>query len=264
MKRSLLAALLLAVALGPGCKTAAPPLPPSAAVLPEPFGDYLDELRILRDAGDDRTVRVRPGKTRAGGCDLGVHVRSVTYHEGTARFALDVVGLPKVDGRPARCKRAQPSLVLLIEGLGSGEVPEVRARVDAVLQTPEAYLESKGTTFDRPAAEASTDIASRLPHAGDNEQRRGRLIIAWPRALLSVDPWYHDPSGRVHQEGEVEVEAVVGTDGRVDESRVRTGMAGPHEGAVLRVLPLWRFEPARREKEAAAARILLKPVLRVY
>jgi TonB family protein len=79
-----------------------------------------------------------------------------------------------------------------------------------------------------------------------------------------VDPWYHDSSGRLRQEGEIELEAVVGTDGRLHEPRVRTGVSPAHERAVLRVLPLWRFEPARRGEEPIAARILLRPVFRIY
>lgn len=57
---------------------------------------------------------------------------------------------------------------------------------------------------------------------------------------------------------------VVGTDGRIHQPRVTTGMGSSHERAVLRALPLWRFEPARREAGPLGARILLQPVLRIF
>ena len=47
MRRPLLVVLLLVV-LGPSCKTAGPPTPPGAVVLPEPLGEYPNEVRILR------------------------------------------------------------------------------------------------------------------------------------------------------------------------------------------------------------------------
>jgi TonB family protein len=264
MKRPLLVALLLAV-LGPACKTAAPPAPPGAAMLPEPFGEYPGGVRVLPRVGDDQTIRVEPGKPRkTGPCDLAVQIRSVTLDNGAARFALDTIGLPRVGGQTARCPKARPGRALIVEGLEGVAASEVRARVDEVLQTPETYLGSKGLTFDLPPGEVPTEIASQVPSAGAAELGLGRRVTAWPRALLSVDPWYHDPSGRVRQEGEVEVEVVVGTDGRAYGPRVRTGMGSTHEQAVLRVLPLWRFEPARREGGPVAARILLHPALRIF
>ncbi len=264
MRRPLLIVLLL-VALGPSCKTAGPPTPPGAVVLPEPLGEYPNEVRILRHLGDEQTVKVKPGERRSGSCDVAVHIRSVTYDEGTARFALDTIGLPKTgDEAPPRCKRARPGLALLVEGLEGVDASEARTRVDGMLQTPEAYLESKGVSFELAPGEAPTEVASKVVYAGDAEQGLGRQVTAWPRMLLSVDPWYYDASGRVRQEGEIEVEAVIGTDGRVYQPDVRTGMGSDHERAVLRVFSLWRFEPARREAGPVGARILLHPVLRIF
>ena len=263
MKRSLAVALLLAV-LGPGCKTAGPQGPLGPVVLPEPLGEYPGELRILRHADDKQKITVKPGERRTSSCDVAVYIRAVTLDEGTARFALDTVGLPKVDGQAPRCPRAQPGLALFVEGLAGVDATEVRARVDGILQTPEAYLESKGVAFDLPPGDVPAEVASKIASAGATEHDLGREVTAWPRLLLSVDPWYHDSSGRVRQEGEVEVEVIVGTDGRTHEPRVKTGMSSSHERAVLRALPLWRFEPARRESGPLGARISLRPVLRIY
>jgi hypothetical protein len=136
--------------------------------------------------------------------------------------------------------------------------------VDRLLQTPEAYLESQGVAFDLSPGDAPTEVASREVHAPADEKTLGRQIETWPEVLLSVDPWYHHGSDRIRQEGEVKVEAIVGTDGRIHTPQVKTGMGDPHQRAVLRVLPLWRFEPARGADGPVGARILLSPILRIF
>ena len=264
MKLHLLAVLLL-IALGPACKTAGPPAPAGPAVLPEPLGEYRGEIRLMNHTGEDREVETRAGVRPPGSCALAVRVHDVSFEKGTARFSLHTVGMPSVRGQEARCRKAQPGLQLRVTGLAEiSDEAEMRARVDELLMTPETYLESQGVTFDRPAAETPTELASREPHAPAPEKRLSRQVTVWPEAVLSVDPWHYQGSGAIRQEGEVELEVFVGTDGRLYEPRVRTGMSAPYEQAVLRVMPLWRFEPARTKDGPVGARLLLRPILRVF
>jgi len=263
MKRSFLAVVLLVV-LGPACKTAGPPAPSGPPTLPAPLAEYEGELRILRHQGDQKAVEARPGEPLSGDCDVAVHVRSVALEKGAARFSLDSVGLPKVRGQAAACKKAQPGLTLRLEGLtGDEAAADLRDRVDALLQTPAAYLASRGVDFDLPEEEAPTMVASR-GFSGTDERNLGRQVTAWPQALLSVDPWYHHGSDRIHQEGEIELTAVVGTDGRLYDPEVKTGLSSSQELAVLRVLQLWRFEPAQGKEGPTGARVRLRPLLRIF
>jgi TonB family protein len=264
MKRACLSVLLLVI-LGPACRTAGPQAPPVPATLPEPLGEYVGEIRVLAHRGDEQTVEAGSEDALAGGCDVAVQVREVAFENGTARFSLDTIGLMRVRGRAAECERARPGLLLLVDGLTEGGDPsEARPRVDRVLLTPEHYLGAKGITFDLPPGEAPAEVASPEVYAPADEQTLGRRVRAWPEALLSVDPWYHHGSGRINQEGEVRLEVVVGTDGRVHSPQVKTGMGSSYENAVLRVLPLWRFEPARGPDGPVGARILLSPILRIF
>jgi hypothetical protein len=264
MKRQALVALLLA-ALVPSCRSAGPKGPAGPAVLPEPLAEYQGEYRVLPHQGDERRVRSSPGESLRGRCDVVVHVRQVGLDGGVARFSLDNVGLPKVQGKAPECEEAQPGLMLLVEGLTDGMDPaDVRGRIDEMLQTPEAYLASKGVVFDLPEGERPVDIAAWEVFSGTEERNRGRQVKTWPRPLLTVDPWYHASSDRLHQEGQVSVEVVVGVDGRIHESTLKTGMSVPHELAVKRVLPLWRFEPARGPDGPVAARIMIEPILRIF
>jgi hypothetical protein len=264
MTRQRLAVLLL-LSVVPACRSAGPHRPSGPAVLPPPLAQYQGEIRILRHAGDEQKVQVGTVEDLTGGCDVAVHVRTVALDGDTARFSLDNVGLPRVKGRSASCERARPGLLLFVEGVGEGTNPEVvTTRVDRVLQTPEAYLKSKGVEFDLAPGDVPEEVASREVHAPADEKMLGRQVGNWPEELLSVDPWYHHGSGGIRQEGEVKVEAIVGTDGRVHAPRVRTGMGASHEQAVLRVLPLWRFEPARVGDRSVGARLILSPILRIF
>ena len=265
MNRSRYGLLLLAL-LAPACKTAGPKAPPAA---PTPLSDllrpYEGALRVLVHKGDQRALTLKAGESLIGTCDVAVRVRSVTFETGTARFALDTVGLPRVGERRVTCKRLEPGIQLVLTGFPSGPVtPEVTARVDEVLLTPEAYLRAKGSAFDRPAGDPPAEVASQQPDAKDAERRLAREVQAWPRRLLSVDSTYRDRSKRPRYERLVAFEAVVGTDGRLHRPQLKASLDPPHEAALMSVLPFWRFEPARSANAPVGARVPLEIVLRVY
>jgi hypothetical protein len=265
MSRSRYGLLLLAL-LAPACRTASPKAPPAA---PTPLSDllrpYEGALRVLAHKGDERALTLKAGQSLTGTCDVAVRVRSVAFETGTARFALDMVGLPRVGERGVTCKRLEPGIQLVLTGFPAGPVtPEVTARVDEVLLTPEAYLRAKGSAFDHPAGDPPAEVASQLPDAKDGERRLARGVQAWPRRLLSVDSTYRDRSGPARYERLVAFEAVVGTDGRLHRPQLKASLDPPHEAALMSVLPFWRFEPARSANAPVGARIPLEIVLRVY
>jgi hypothetical protein len=264
MQRSWYGLLLLAL-LAPACKTAGPetrPAPP--APLSELLRPYEGAFRVLPHKGDEKALTLKAGESLAGTCDIAVRIGSVDFDKGTARFALEIVGQPRVGERRVRCKRLQPRMQLAITGFSSAVTPEVTARIDEALLTPEAYLRAKGTAFDRPPGAAPSDVASQLADASQEERRLARAVVAWPRQLLSVEATHRDPSGRARHERLVGFEAVVGTDGRLYRPRVKLSIDGAHEAAIQSALSFWRFEPARRADAAVGARVPLEIVLRVY
>jgi hypothetical protein len=266
MKRSWYGLLLLAL-LAPACKTAGPKAPPAG---PAPLADllrpYEGALRVLLHRGDEKALTLKAGESLTGACDIAVRVASVAFANGTARFTLETVGQPRVGERRAgRCKRLQPGMQLALTGFPAGPVtPEVTARIDEVLPTPEAYLKAKGTAFDRPQEKAPSEVASQLADASQDERRLTRSVVAWPKQLLSVDASYHDASGRARHERLVGVEAVVGTDGRLYKPQVKVSVDRAHDVAIQNALAFWRFEPARRADAPVGARVSLEIVLRVY
>lgn len=267
MKRSLASVALLAtLALAlPGCRTAGPDTPPGFADPAELLRPWVDRVLVLRHYGDEQSVSLRPGEREAGDCDVIVRVRSVAFERGTARLSLLTLGLPIVKGRRPRCGEPRSGMQLALEGFGGApEASTVQARLDALLQTPEAYLASRRVDFEAPAAEPLAQIASPGSDGPTAEVLLGRQVVAWPEPLLESEVWYHDTSGRVRHLGQVEVDAVVGADGRLHEVEARTGLAEGQRQALLSGLELWRFQPATTGDGPVAARVGLTPVLRIF
>ncbi len=264
MKRSWYGLLLVAVLL-PSCQSA-PKAPPAAkAPLPELLRPYEGALRVLPHKGDVKVLTLTAGQPLGGTCDVAVRVRSIAYADATARFSLETVGLPRVGERRSSCKRLEPGLQLTLTGLPAGPVtPDVTARIDEVLLTPEAYLKARGVAFDRPPGGLPSEVASELPDASESERRLARVVLAWPRPLLSVDATYRDASGRARHERLVGFEAVVGSDGRLHRPQVKASVDRPHDAVIQNALSFWRFEPARRADAPLGSRVALEIVLRVY
>jgi hypothetical protein len=265
MKRPFLSLLLVVVAL-PACKTAAPRAPMTGPTpLPGLLQPYVGGLRILAHAGDARATTLQPGQAATGTCDIAVRILRLDLQQETLRFRLETVGLPRTGERALGCKGLQPGMQLTLTGIGPGPVtPDVTARIDQVLLTPEAYLRTKGIAFDHPAAEATSDVASQLPDAGDDERRLARMVVAWPQPRLAIDCTYHDPSGRPGYERLVPFEALVGVDGKLRQPHVKGSPDPRYEAALEAALSLWRLEPARLRDRPVGARVALETVFRVY
>jgi hypothetical protein len=107
-------------------------------------------VRVLRAKADEKSFTVSTKQRLSGECDMAVRVRSAGFQKSGALFTVETIGRPAVAGREPRCRTVQPVVQLLVAGLTPAS-SDLATRVDAVLQTPEAYLATKGITFDRPA-----------------------------------------------------------------------------------------------------------------
>jgi hypothetical protein len=263
-------ALTLVLAAGAGCRSGAQKGGPTA---PRPPADvlkpFIGQDRVLRYYGREKSVSLKKKDVaRHGGeCDVAVHVSDGAFENGRLRLTLDVLGEPNVSGRPRRkerCRTAAPTLSFTVSDFQAQDTPEeVAARVSLVLPAPEAYLAAHGIRFDRQAVGEETAVASQEPDANESERRLGRSVTTWPKVLLSVEPVLRDPSRRIHQQGEVEFVAVVGTDGRLRNPVLKTGLEERHEALIKRALAAWRLEPARQGDRPVAARVLLRTALMI-
>lgn len=262
------ASRLLGVALAlalPACatKSKAPVSGPGTDFL----RPYVGQQRVLRFQGDQERVVVKQ-KDRAqlpGACDAAVQVRSAVLEKGGPRLVLETIGAAGAEKAHPRCRPIPATIALSLTGFGGDSGPIV-GRLDQVLPTPEGYLRAYGIPFDRAAGSEPALAASSVNqvNATDQERRLEGRLTAQPRRLFWVDPIYRDPRGAVQYEGEAEVEGVVGVDGRLYRTRVRGGLDKAHVAAIQRVLPLWRFEPARTGNDLTPAHVLSRLVFRIY
>jgi hypothetical protein len=229
----------------------------------DPLRHYVGEVRFLRGKADERSLTIKPQQRLAGDCDMAMRVRDARFVGEGARFSLETVGRPRVGGREPRCRDIQTGMQLVLAGL-SAAAPDVGARVDAVLLTPEGYLRSHGIAFDRAPAEPPREVASPDASGPPAESLLGRKVTVWPKVLLAVSPYFHDLSGRVRQESEVEFDAVVGADGRLYQPRLKTSLNPAHQEHVLSALSRWRYEPARTADGPVAARLSSRLAFRIY
>ena len=262
MKRTLAYCALLAV-LVPACRSAAPKGGATGPAGPDPLRAYVGDVRLLRAKADEARVKVDGKHALTGSCDMAVRVRAARFDKDGAVFSLETIGRPRLAAAEPRCRNIQPGIQLLFGGL-TARSADLVPRVDAVLQTPEAYLAAHGVRFDRPAAALPKDVASPDAAARPAEAVLGRKVTAWPKVLLAVHPAVHDLSGRVRQESELEFDAVVGTDGRLHDPVIGTGLTAAHTETVMAALARWRYEPARTADGVVAARISSRLALRVY
>lgn len=252
MNRKAIVAALLAAAL-PACatKSKAPAAGPGSDFL----RPYVGQLRVLRYQGDKPRVEVRKRDAAQlpGACDVAVEVKSAVLEKGAPRLVLEAIGMPNAERARPRCAAHPATITLGLTGYERDAAGTIVGRLDQVLPTPEQYLRAYGVSFDLPAGSEPAVAASTVEHTGptNDELRLQRRVTVWPKRIFWVDPTLHDP--RVRHEGEVEFEAVVGADGRLYRPALKGGLDPHHIAAIRRVLPMWRFEPARAGQEALPA-----------
>jgi Gram-negative bacterial TonB protein C-terminal len=269
----LLAVVTLAFAGHPACRSGAGPKPKAPS---GPNADaeraFVGQSRLLRYHGKKKRVSLsaRDAGRASGPCDVAVEVKSASFEAGRASFSLLPIGQPRIGGasrekagRKSPCRQLPTETSLVITDLTGDSTDTLIAEAGRVLLTPEDYLRAHGTTFERPPASDPKEVADPSPAAVRAEQRLAEGLTVKPRPLLTVDPVYRSANRKIHYEGLIEVTTVVGTDGRVHMPQVTTSL-GEHEPRVLRVLPLWRYEPARRGDQPVAFRLRETTVFRIY
>jgi hypothetical protein len=256
-----LGALAVVLTAGAGCQSAKPRGPQPGAVPPRPdaLAGLVGRTLVLRHVGNTAKVALKRSAlaSAAGECDVVVKVREARFDKGTAVLTLGMLGRPRLARRGAReerCGDDQAQTILTVSGFDPATPnADLEAGLGPILQTPEAYMRARGVTFDIPAGKVPGEPAP------------DHLITVKPLRLFWVDAVRPDPGRRVRHEGEVEIEGVVGIDGRLYDGRVLSGLGGSgDEQRVLELLPLWRFEPGRRDKSLVPVKVKERTVFRIY
>jgi hypothetical protein len=274
-------ALVLGLAaLGSGCRSAAKPAPRVAGpARTDPLAGWVGRAGFLRHRGDKGKWNVKRQDLRSasGTCDVAVEVRQARFDRGTAVLTLDMIGRPRLVGRGARQERCgddQAQIVVSVSGFDpAASTADLEAVLADVFHTPEQYLRAYSVAYELPPPpkeEASKETSQAESKAYKVQALKVDVPVAEHHLtkkvakVLWVDPIVRDPAGKISHEAEVQLKAVVGWDGRLYDPKVATPLSEDHERRVLRVLPLWRFQPARRGADPAAAQVLERMVFRIY
>jgi hypothetical protein len=255
-----LAAVTLLGTGGAGCKSAAPRGPQVAAepARPDPLAGYVGRTVILRHVGDAPKASLKRAELASarGDCDVVAEVRQARFDAGTAVITLRPLGRPRLVSRGARHERCgddQAQTVLTVTGFDAGATTaDLEGPLGQVLQTPEAYLSEHGVKFDIAAGKAP------------GEPTAEHFITTRPVRLLWFDSIREDAARRVRHEGEVEVEGLVGADGRLYDARLLTALGSEDEQRVRALLPLWRFEPGLRGGDRVPVKVRERMVFRIF
>ena len=269
----LLLAGVLAIGLQTACRSAGgPPLAPVPGPLADAGRALVGQRRILPFDGRKKNISLKLQDVAGASapCDVAVEVKAAVFSGESARFSLLPIGQPRLEGtgrettgKKWRCREFPVETSLTISGLRGASADALTLEVSKVLLTVEGYLQAHGIRFDRPAGADPKEVADAAPNAGGEAQRLARSITAAPRRLLAIDPMYRSPNRKVHYEGLIEFDAVVGIDGRLHRPRVITPL-GDREEQAVRVLPLWRYEPAHLGERPVAVRVSEKLTLRIF
>jgi TonB family protein len=200
---------------------------------------------VLRGYGDQREVELKKADLSKNvlRCDSAVAIREASYSRDRLRLTLQHVGRVVVTGGGNSrdwCQTAVDETKLTVTDVKPSDLNSGVASLVVLLMTPEAYLSSNGIPFN-------------LPPAGDGEpaldRGPGRTDV---KALLQVTPAYNDEARKARAQGQVNVEFVVGTDGRVHSANVTKHPGYGLDKQSLLALSIWRFEPARQNGQAVA------------
>jgi len=215
---------------------------------------------ILRRLGDEKEANVKKNDLARlnGTCDLAVEVKEATWSSGAARFRLEEIGAPYVPGKPGgHCRMVYDENSLEISGFAQDEKPDsLAASISELLQTPEQYLIVQGVTPYLPP-KSDDDVVSTTPV-------RMSVGVTAPKVLLSVDPAFPTEARKAKIQGDVVLGIVVGVDGQIQESKVNRGTGNGFDESALRVLSLWRFEPATKQGGPVALQLNIEMSFHLY
>jgi TonB family protein len=224
---------------------------------PEEFlKSLIGQKLILRHLGDQTGTKVKKkdlAKVK-GGCDVAVQIRDASWKPGTARFTLENIGWPQAPGaRNENCKQVRDGQNLEISNFDHNEPAEsLSASVGELLQTPEQYLAVHGINFDLPPVPDDAPVSQTPPP------------VTRPKLRLSVDAVYSEMARREKFQGTVALRMIVGTDGRVHRATVSSPAGHGLDENALRVISMWRFEPARQLDKPVATYVSIEMNFRLY
>lgn len=197
---------------------------------------------LARVAGQGK-IKLRRSRLNnaSGSCDLAAQVEAVNWKSGTAQFRLKYIGTPVlINGRSHGCQAGAEG-VLELSGFAADEPPDaLLADIHKVLQTPEEFLAERGIPLNLP------------PAPEDEHAIKMSATLKPPVPLLRVDGEYTPAARSNRVSGSIVLSVVVGSDGRVHRPKVTHPLRFGLDENALKVMPLWRLQPALQDGKPVA------------
>jgi TonB family protein len=224
---------------------------------------FAGQKLILRGLADQNRVRVKKkdlGRV-SGTCDRAVQVTQAAWNQGKALFTLVEIGTPSLANRPRTCKRTSSygEGTLEISGFAADEKPDdLTAAIGQVLQSPEQYMAAMGASLN-----IQQEMNATQNNADQTPEKLSPAITA-PKIVLNIDPAYSAAASRAKYQGDVAITVVIGPDGRIHDSKIARAAGLGLEESAINVLPLWRFEPARKDDKPVAVQLTVEVSFHLY
>lgn len=211
---------------------------------------YVGQSLLLREHGSqNETVKLKKENvgTYRGQCDDAVQVRGAQFAKGASEFKIEVIGfVVRIGASQLTCQHpSSETNKVVIEGFTGQESPsDLQAVIGQVLLTPEAYL----TSYSVPLVPSIDDPETPLVPTPEPDG------YSRPRLLLMVNPTYPADLRQSGIGGAVKINVIIGRDGRLYKPTIVTGTGTSFDQFLVRVLPFWRYEPARLKDAPVATR----------
>jgi hypothetical protein len=222
--------------------------------LSQELRSYVGKRLILRGYGDLQTVTVKRTNLASpeGACDRAVEILNATQKKNRVEFRLEQIGNINA-GVPSHCSHVWLETEFLITDLDDISPQDFSLMFQDVFLTPEAYLAKLGRPFNL----QQTDELGPIVMAGKD--------ATYPKPILQVRPTVTEEARKMRiDKSYLLLSAVVGIDGRIHSPQITRNPSYGLDQQSLRVLPLWRFEPARQGDKAVSIQIQLELAFAVY
>jgi len=207
---------------------------------------------ILYGHGAGKVNMADLSKPVVDGCGTPIEILDASYSDNQIRFDLENIGSIQLNGNGANSRAIvacsgtiSANFKLMISDVRSEDLTAgLETTLGNLLMTPDAFLAFNGI---QPAA-PSTNIPGKTQ----------------PRILLMIPPQYTDSARKARLQGSVDFSFVVGADGRIEDPKIVQGLGSGLDEQTLRVLPMWRFEPARLDGKPVATQTKANTVFHLY
>jgi TonB family protein len=212
---------------------------------------------LMRHFGDFKDTKVKKKDLISSkeNCDIAIQLKDATWDKGKALFVWEDIGTPYMPGKPGGvCHNVYDEGTLTITGFAADEpAASLADSLRKVLQTPEQFLEAAGISFTLPP---EPDLPGEI---GIPENP-----FTPAKTLFMVNATFSEQARKSKYQGTLGVLFYVGRDGRAHSPKIFHPLGMGLDEQALKVVSMWRFEPARKLDQPVPAKMSIETSFNLY